>query len=344
MNDNPLSADELIYALEQAGRAPDLELIRTCLDRYEELEPALLDLLRVAPEERYSDLDEMEDDPRGYSDIHAGYLLIAARSLAALPLFGQIFRDEEREHLLEWFDTELDHYGAAARPVFAELILDETVYTFGRAAASGVLSQIAQREPDQRTAVIEALYQVLPPVPEADDFSFEGTADEVWTWAALELGKLGDRSHLEQIKALYEADAFQTWILGDYEEYLELLEEGPDGVSQPFDIIGIYTRLHKEAAWQAEAANERANQKAADGRFLARQNNVMDEWQAMLDRQAERAAERAAARGERPSSTHEQPAPGEPTMRKEPKVGRNDPCPCGSGLKYKKCHGRPGGD
>ncbi len=25
-----------------------------------------------------------------------------------------------------------------------------------------------------------------------------------------------------------------------------------------------------------------------------------------------------------------------------PKVGRNDPCPCGSGKKYKKCHGRPG--
>jgi preprotein translocase subunit SecA len=23
-----------------------------------------------------------------------------------------------------------------------------------------------------------------------------------------------------------------------------------------------------------------------------------------------------------------------------PKVGRNDPCPCGSGKKYKKCHGR----
>jgi hypothetical protein len=23
-----------------------------------------------------------------------------------------------------------------------------------------------------------------------------------------------------------------------------------------------------------------------------------------------------------------------------PKVGRNHPCPCGSGIKYKKCHGR----
>lgn len=24
-----------------------------------------------------------------------------------------------------------------------------------------------------------------------------------------------------------------------------------------------------------------------------------------------------------------------------PKVGRNDPCPCGSGKKYKRCHGSP---
>ncbi|MCX5999137.1 MAG: SEC-C metal-binding domain-containing protein [Chloroflexi bacterium] len=29
----------------------------------------------------------------------------------------------------------------------------------------------------------------------------------------------------------------------------------------------------------------------------------------------------------------------EPSVRNEPKVGRNDPCPCGSGKKYKKCCG-----
>ena len=28
-----------------------------------------------------------------------------------------------------------------------------------------------------------------------------------------------------------------------------------------------------------------------------------------------------------------------PTLRDAPKVGRNDPCPCGSGKKYKQCHG-----
>ena len=29
----------------------------------------------------------------------------------------------------------------------------------------------------------------------------------------------------------------------------------------------------------------------------------------------------------------------ETIQRQAPKVGRNDPCPCGSGKKYKKCHG-----
>jgi hypothetical protein len=34
--------------------------------------------------------------------------------------------------------------------------------------------------------------------------------------------------------------------------------------------------------------------------------------------------------------------PGEhqgPVVREQPKVGRNEPCPCGSGQKFKKCHG-----
>ena len=34
------------------------------------------------------------------------------------------------------------------------------------------------------------------------------------------------------------------------------------------------------------------------------------------------------------------PAPAMPVRRSEPKVGRNDPCPCGSGKKFKKCCGR----
>jgi len=29
-----------------------------------------------------------------------------------------------------------------------------------------------------------------------------------------------------------------------------------------------------------------------------------------------------------------------PFVRDEQKIGRNDPCPCGSGKKYKQCHGK----
>jgi preprotein translocase subunit SecA len=42
-----------------------------------------------------------------------------------------------------------------------------------------------------------------------------------------------------------------------------------------------------------------------------------------------------SADGERTQASEEP----QPVRRAEPKVGRNDPCPCGSGKKYKKCHG-----
>jgi len=34
------------------------------------------------------------------------------------------------------------------------------------------------------------------------------------------------------------------------------------------------------------------------------------------------------------------PVAATPFVRAGEKVGRNDPCPCGSGKKYKQCHGR----
>jgi len=50
----------------------------------------------------------------------------------------------------------------------------------------------------------------------------------------------------------------------------------------------------------------------------------------------------AAASGKSAGAGAEQ-APEQPIRRNEPKVGRNDPCPCGSGKKYKKCHGAAAG-
>ncbi|MDE7108837.1 MAG: SEC-C domain-containing protein [Muribaculaceae bacterium] len=48
----------------------------------------------------------------------------------------------------------------------------------------------------------------------------------------------------------------------------------------------------------------------------------------------ETAQREAAANANRPSG------PTQPIKNAGPKIGRNDPCPCGSGKKYKNCHGR----
>ena len=42
------------------------------------------------------------------------------------------------------------------------------------------------------------------------------------------------------------------------------------------------------------------------------------------------------ANGAQPNATQRRPEP----VKAAPKIGRNDPCPCGSGKKYKNCHGR----
>jgi preprotein translocase subunit SecA len=42
------------------------------------------------------------------------------------------------------------------------------------------------------------------------------------------------------------------------------------------------------------------------------------------------------------SHDHSHHEPAVPYRREEPKPGRNDPCFCGSGKKYKKCHGAGG--
>lgn len=45
---------------------------------------------------------------------------------------------------------------------------------------------------------------------------------------------------------------------------------------------------------------------------------------------------RAGAGAKRPAS----PRPASAASQTIPRVGRNEPCPCGSGRKYKLCHGR----
>ncbi|WP_100656581.1 preprotein translocase subunit SecA [Alteromonas flava] len=59
-----------------------------------------------------------------------------------------------------------------------------------------------------------------------------------------------------------------------------------------------------------------------------------------VEEQRRQQAEAMSKKFEHESLNEAGDAKGSAQMRQGPKVGRNDPCPCGSGKKYKQCHGK----
>ncbi|MCS0348018.1 preprotein translocase subunit SecA [Vibrio diabolicus] len=80
-------------------------------------------------------------------------------------------------------------------------------------------------------------------------------------------------------------------------------------------------------------------------RFRVQQQEEVERMEEQRRAQAEEAARRAQAQhaaAQNPLSEGEESEEGsnQPMVRDERKVGRNEPCPCGSGKKYKQCHGK----
>ena len=80
-------------------------------------------------------------------------------------------------------------------------------------------------------------------------------------------------------------------------------------------------------------------------RVRVQQQEEVERMEEQRRAQAEEAARRAQAQhaaAQNPLSEGEESEEGvhQPMVREERKVGRNEPCPCGSGKKYKQCHGK----
>ena len=81
-------------------------------------------------------------------------------------------------------------------------------------------------------------------------------------------------------------------------------------------------------------------------RFLSRVQFQTQEDVEALDRRRREEGSRAKLNYQKPSASAiegeqaPEPGPRTPFVRREKKVGRNEPCPCGSGRKYKVCHGK----
>ncbi len=118
----------------------------------------------------------------------------------------------------------------------------------------------------------------------------------------------------------------EGFVLGTrfYRQAWELLQNAkpewfapcvPPGEDRPAEPV----EAGEAGRWRSEVASSVVKMKA-----------FWDFWQ----EQTQSRAPRAEARGPMPGGRS-------PVVRKAPKVGRNDPCPCGSGKKYKRCCGAP---
>ena len=78
-----------------------------------------------------------------------------------------------------------------------------------------------------------------------------------------------------------------------------------------------------------------------------RENQDMQAEEERRRRAAEEQLARAKFEHDEATALEDDSSPGEeaaaqqaqPFVREDQKVGRNEPCPCGSGKKYKHCHG-----
>ncbi|MDE7413841.1 MAG: preprotein translocase subunit SecA [Muribaculaceae bacterium] len=88
---------------------------------------------------------------------------------------------------------------------------------------------------------------------------------------------------------------------------------------------------------QAQAAARRSSQpqgQIQSGYSTAGTHNPYANYSTTRDTYPGESAQRQAAKNVNRPQGPKQP------IKAEPKVGRNDPCPCGSGKKYKNCHGK----
>ncbi|GAB5414760.1 MAG: preprotein translocase subunit SecA [Congregibacter sp.] len=130
---------------------------------------------------------------------------------------------------------------------------------------------------------------------------------------------LATMDHLRQgihLRAYAQKNPKQEYKRESFELFQSLLS------NLKYEVVKFLSHVQIQRRDEAELIEQRRRE-AADKAKMAFQH-----------------AESSAMTEDAPREMPEDNEPtGQPFMRQQPKVGRNDPCPCGSGKKYKQCHG-----
>ena len=144
-----------------------------------------------------------------------------------------------------------------------------------------------------------------------------------------------DRNWMENLLSLdHLKEGISLRGYGQKDPLLEYKREGFDIFAEMIDRINAETvEMIMKFAVRTEAAPRQQCP------LIASATEQTQDAQGMALRQAQQMKSRENV-DELATNTSEGDTKPRPVVREAPKVGRNDPCPCGSGKKYKKCHGQ----
>ncbi|MCP5077678.1 MAG: preprotein translocase subunit SecA, partial [Psychromonas sp.] len=134
------------------------------------------------------------------------------------------------------------------------------------------------------------------------------TIDTLWKEHLASMDHLRQGIHL---RGYAQKDPKQEYKRESLEMFIEMLD------NLKHDVVTILSKVQVQSKEEVEA--------------IAEQRRLADE-RAKLEMQ-----HAGALNGEQADDNNDH---ADPFVREERKVGRNEPCPCGSGKKFKQCHGR----
>ncbi|MGD8109807.1 preprotein translocase subunit SecA [Vibrio sp. TRT 17S01] len=137
------------------------------------------------------------------------------------------------------------------------------------------------------------------------------TLDTLWKEHLAAMDHLRQGIHL---RGYAQKNPKQEYKRESFELFEGLLE------SLKFDVITILSKVRVQQQEEVERMEEQRRAQAEEAARRAKAQHA--------------SAENQLADGESEDTAHQ------PMVREERKVGRNEPCPCGSGKKYKQCHGQ----
>jgi preprotein translocase subunit SecA len=113
---------------------------------------------------------------------------------------------------------------------------------------------------------------------------------------------------------------------------MRVVDENGDEVGYPLRVATGPNNGNDGAAEVLQYSGPQQVEADAETRAPRRMQTSLDEVEKQFQRRKSRELEQAKRAGSGQTEAVQQVVRGT-------KVGRNDPCPCGSGKKYKKCHG-----